>query len=339
MSQTVEVASREAERRIALAPYVDFLISSVGTNPESPPEGISNSGLELERWEMDAVMKGAHGARSGGNGWEALLAEGVALHAKFLSETDRMETEEPLPPEQWEQIRTQLIWTGAIALALMEELQRAVDAMVLSGGMKQAKKLSSFRNKLSRLSGQIEERVGEKAFRQAAALAGELVAPAEPLTPVPPRLQEQDEGPPLPARFERHTSAGAVQHVEVVEKRPAKAKPLLIAFATVLVLWMVIVAPRLFKSEIPTLTRDEVAFSPAIKSVIARPPSLYLVVDGAAWEGMPTDQREDLVRQVGKTAEDAGYSGVNLRLDAGGTVGQWSATRGVQLFERSRERS
>lgn len=338
MSQSAEVESREAERRVALAPYVDFLISSVGANPEEPPEAIANCGLELERWEMDAVMRGVHGARSGGNGWEASLAEGVALHAKFLSEIAQIETEEPLPPEQWKQVRTQLIWTGAIALALMDEIQFAVDAMVLSGNVKQAKKVSAFRNKLSRLSGQIEERVGEKAYRQAASLAKELVAPAEALTPAPPRLKEEAEGPPLPARYEHQTRVSAVQHIEIKEST-SRTKPLLIAFASVIVLWMVLVAPRFLRSELPTLTKGELAFSPAIQTVTARPPSLFLVVDGAAWEGMPSDQREELVREVGRTAEAAGYTGVNLRLDSGGTVGQWSVNRGVQLLERPRSKS
>ena len=106
-----------------------------------------------------------------------------------------------------------------------------------------------------------------------------------------------------------------------------------------MVAWAVFIAPRLWKSEVPRLSQEDLAFSPAIQAVTARPPSLYLVVDRAAWEGMASGERQDLVLQVGQTAEAAGYTGVNVRLGDGTTVGQWSIMQGAKLIARTREKS
>jgi hypothetical protein len=324
------------ERRTALAPYLERLGRLDGETER--PEGADDPlVLVLGDWEQravrDALASGAETPRS----WESLLAEGVALQKKYFAEVDALAPEGTASPDGEEQLRQRLLHSLAIGLALMEELQREVNGMILGGDVAQAKKLTGFRNKLGQLIMRIKERVDVDGIVLAQALAAEMITPVESRKEsAASRLAEEpeEEGPTQPIRLEtRHRPLG---HMLVREEKKDRLKPLLIVLAVAVAVWAVLILPRAWAPSIPELGDQDLAFSPAIRQVIARPPSLYLVMDGAKWEGMPQHQREELVRQIGETAGGAGYSGVQLRLDDGTTLAQWSETRGVKLVPRSR---
>lgn len=323
------------ERRTALAPYLERLGQLEG-EAERPDEAGPPPALVLGDWEQSAVREALASGTEAPRGWESLLAEGVALQTKYFAETDELAREGTTSPEGEERFRQRLLHSLAIGLALMEELQREVNAMILGGNVAQAKKLTSFRNKLGQLTAQIKERVDDDGIVLAQALAAEMITPVESKNESPSsRLEEEpDEGPAQPIRLEtRHRPLG---HMLVREEKKSTLKPLLIVLAVAAAVWAVLILPRAWAPSIPELSDQDLAFSPAIQQVIARPPSLYLVMDGAKWEGMPQHQREELVRQIGETAGGAGYSGAQLRLDDGTTLAQWSKARGVKLVPRSR---
>ena len=324
------------ERRTALAPYLERL-GRLDGETERPGEAGSPPALLLGDWEQKAVRESLAAGTDSPRSWESLLAEGVALQTKFFTEIDQLAQEGAASPEVEEQFRQRVLHTLAIGLALMEELQREDVGMILGGNEAQAKKLTGFRNRLGQLVAQIKERVDDDGVVLAQALAAEMITPDESKKSAPAkRLEEEPEegGPTQPIRLEtRHRPLGRML---VREEKRNTLKPLLIVLAVAVAVWAVLILPRAWVPSIPELTDQDLAFSPAIREVIARPPSLYLVMDGAKWEGMPQHERDELVRQIGETAGGAGYSGAQLRLADGTTVAQWSKGRGVKLVPRSK---
>ena len=331
----MEKGSGIEERRTALAPYLERLGRMDGT-AEPPAEAGIPPALVLGDWEQQVVRAALASTEDGRRHWETLLAEGVALQTKYIAEIDEVAEQGEVAPELEQQLRQRVMHSLAIGLALMDELQREIDGMILGGNVAQAKKLTGFRNKLGQLIAQIKERVGPDEIVLAQALAAEMITPVEKKeSPTERRLEEPEEETPSQAvRFEtRHRPLGRMLERE---ERKNHLKPLLIVLAVAALVWTVLILPRSFVPTLPELTDQELAFSPAIQEVIARPPSLYLVMDGAAWKKMPEHQREELVRQIGQTADEAGYSGAQLRLRDGTTLAQWSETRGVKLVPSSR---
>jgi hypothetical protein len=321
------------ERRTALAPYLARLVRPDG-EVESPGGDGSPPPVVLGKWEREAVRAALASGDEAQRGWEVLLAEGVALQTKYLAEIDQLAEAQPLAPEPEAELRQRVLHSLAIGLALMQELQRQVDAMVLAGEVEQARKLTGFRNRLGQLVTQMKERVGDDGIAVAEAVAAQMVTPVEPKKKsLAERLVEaEDDQAPQPARLEaRQRPLGRMLERE---QRRGHLKPLLIVLAAAVAVWTILIFPRALTPSIPELTGQDLAFSPAILEVIARPPSLFLVVDGGQWNRMTEHQRAELVRQIGETVEAAGYSGAQLRLDDGTTLAQWSETRGVKLVPR-----
>jgi len=331
MDTTVDRENREHERMLAIAPYIERLEDQcAGWSPggKRPPE-LSGS-LDLNPWELQALHRGLEADPGEHGDWERLLAEGVALQARYVDDLALLEQDVALTPEELDVAHAPLLRTAAVGIALLEELQRVIDAMILGGKMGEAKRLSSFRGKLSSSVAEIRDRVGDQAFAEAETTAAEMIAPVAEHPARRPSLEELDEEPPRQIRLDRH--AGKVSGFEVVDPPRDRIKPLLTIFALAFVAWLVLVLPRAWKTEIPALEAREVTTSPVVEQVLVRPPSLFLIVDEAAWSAMPVESREALVRQVGGKAESNGYTGVNVRTGDGTTVGQWTRARGIRLI-------
>jgi hypothetical protein len=346
----------EQARRTALAPQLKLL---TGVCRQDAGSSEILPGLELEGWERRAVEQGLDG--DGANGkWEALLVEGVALQSKYLSELDRVRREEPVDPEQWETVLSQLTTTASIGLALMVELRRVIDAKILGGDMAWAKKLSSFRNKLGKIVAQIKARIGPEKYQEAELLSTELITPIEPVetadtagTMQPNEAAgaaeqmekarrileaEGDDTAPQPIKLD-HSSKVRLGRIVSAEPKANRVLPLTLFFVVALAAWGLLVAPRYWKPTVPVLTQQELVYSPAIRQVIARPPSLYVVVNVSEWNQLPPERREELVREIGATAEAAGYTGAQFRTEKGASVASWSPARGVSLIRDARFKS
>lgn len=332
----METGERVQDRKTALAPYLERL-GRPQAEPGRPADASPAPALVLGHWEQSAVQAALAADAQGHRGWETLLAEGVALQGKFCSEVDQLQAERAASPEVKETLRQQILLSAAIGLALMQELQREIDRMIVAGNVAQAKKLTGFKHKLGQLVAQIKEQVGGDGLAVARVLAADMVIPlpgAETRKKsAAERLAERDEDPHRPIRLDSRHRLGRIVERERVRSR---LKPLLIVFTVAVVAWLILILPRTFRQPLPELTSRDLAFSPAIREVIARPPSLFLVLDAAAWERMSAEQCEVLVRQVGETADGAGYSGAQLRLADGTTVATWSRARGATLVPRSR---
>jgi hypothetical protein len=79
------------------------------------------------------------------------------------------------------------------------------------------------------------------------------------------------------------------------------------------------------------LTAEQLAHLVPVEKVAARPPSLYVTLDTAAWNRLPEQDRRDLIEEVGRLAGSRGYLGVHLRTRDGTTVGEWLSEIGSRL--------
>jgi hypothetical protein len=326
----LEPGSRTNERKTALAPYLDRLREEglAGEQADSP---LLPASFALAPWERSALEEGLHPEREARDDWTSLVAEGVALQTKFFAEFERIEREDA---EGEQNDPDQIAFTAAIGLALMEETQRVVDALVLEGELGQAKRMSGFRNKIGQVVSRIKERTDQETFQRAQALSEEMTTPRQAQKLPRKKLEERDEGPPQQIKLD-----GArlpMGRIVAREEPRNRVVPLLVVMGAALLAWSILILPRAWRVSIPPLTLQDLGSSPAIQRVEAKPPSLFLIVDGSAWGRMERESREALVRRIGDSAGAAGYTGAVLRIDQGPIVAQWSSGRGARLIEPPR---
>ncbi len=113
------------------------------------------------------------------------------------------------------------------------------------------------------------------------------------------------------------------------ERRRTSAMVALLVFLAGVLLVIVHTSGR--PAPIPAFTLDDFAELPAVTAVVARPPSLYLTVDEAAWSGLDDAARTRLTEAVADRLEPAGYSGAILRTPTGMVVAEWLRESGVRL--------
>jgi hypothetical protein len=111
---------------------------------------------------------------------------------------------------------------------------------------------------------------------------------------------------------------------------------MLYVLAGLLVFLALMTIPRLNAPEIPPeLTLKRFSHLEAVRRISARRPSLYVVLDGSAWQAATPDEKSRLLEEIGQIADQAGYNGMRARTQGAGTVGQWLKKTGVRVIQRS----
>jgi hypothetical protein len=195
---------------------------------------------------------------------------------------------------------------------------------------------------------ELKERIGadeiEEAERRAARLAPERGRAESAFRS--PELEEDEPGVPswatyhdrekdaeLPPR--RPPEPAEATPVQPVEAKPGgRIKPLLLALAALLVLYGVVMLPRLGTRKLPVLTLDQFSHLEMVRRITARPPSMFVVLDRQRWQAASPDERRELLQEMGRIAGEAGYSGIHARTRDGVPVGEWMKKTGVQLHRR-----
>lgn len=294
------------------------------------------AGLGLDHWETTALHDVLTANPERPIPWSELLVESVGFLVKFGQDYGRLSTGVDGSPHAQAQARKLLIDDATLGLALMEEGQRRVDAMVLAGEINEAKRLAAFRNKLGQRIASIKAKLGQAAFAEAEKLSTELVernAPHAPRKRAVPTIPEGEEPRRKVAKFQRKVFAPAVA-VQTEEREPNRlVKPMVGVLVVLVSIWALLVLPQLVgKQRLPVLEADDLPASPAFAEVVARPPSLFVTVDTAAWGRLADDERRELIAEVGRNAEAAGYNGAVFREPGGRLVGQWLKKTGVKLL-------
>ena len=239
-----------------------------------------------DAWERGVLQHSLDHPEDRSKPWAPLLAEGIAFRAKCLQgvETD----ESPRSTAQADDEETaandveQLITDAAVGLALLQEMQRAIDQLVAAGESGEAKRLSTFRNKVAQAVGQLKDCLGREDYERAENKSGAMVAPAQEEI-----LRSHSIGPERRAKAARRRAAkraggqSAEELIgELTDKADAQAteqptEPVntlprkLVLLAVLSLIWVVFYMPRLFDQPPPLLRPMDFSELPGEESILA----------------------------------------------------------------------
>jgi hypothetical protein len=178
MTESVAEAVGNQRRMLVLRPFLEQLeLLGRGAGGVPPVLKLGSATLELEPWETSAMQAALANAGPQGDDWRTLLLEGVAFQSKFLTELDELEGAGAASPSVQASLRNRLVTDAAVGLALLDETQAVIDAMVQAGRVDRARKMSGFRARLTRGVHQIRGHIAAAAFSEAESLAVGMITP------------------------------------------------------------------------------------------------------------------------------------------------------------------
>jgi hypothetical protein len=345
------VAFASRLRREKLSPYFEEFLrwAAEEPDPQDLPRVVALEGRSVEIGSWERATLGEARETHGRNADRALslLAEGVALQARLSELLERFD-HGPMPrPSELPVFLDGLITDVAVGIALQEELQHEMNRLIGSGRLADAKHLSAFRAKVVQCVSELKERIGEDEIAEAERRAVRLSPERPSAAPSSlPELEEDDPDAPswatyrdreddaeLPPRPSQHPAEAAPAQPVQAEPR-ARIRPLVLVLAALVVVYGIVNFPRLETPEFTVLTLEHFSHLETVRSVTARPPSLFVVLDRQRWQAASVDERRELLQEMGRIAGEAGYNGIHARTRDGAPVGQWMKTTGVQLHGR-----
>ena len=168
----------DPQRERALGPYLEKLRSwnEAGGEPadldRSARIRVGKHAVTVRPWER-ARIRDAFRPGDGAAPWTRLLAQGIALLTKTLVDVGQLQRNPHMPLEEMYRVQAELMLDTAIGMALLRETQDAIDGLVFSGSVEEAKQLSEFRNKVARTVNGIKRLLSETERKQAENIAGE----------------------------------------------------------------------------------------------------------------------------------------------------------------------
>jgi hypothetical protein len=291
--------------------------------------------LTLDPWERRVVEKFGSGVEAEGWSWPKLVAQGLAFEAKCLSGSGQLETDDEVPPELKAKLVDELITVAAAGVAVFAELQSSVSQLIRDGRMGDAKHLSRFRNRVGQSVALMRNLLDGEAFARAEAnSAGMLAAPVRTATKSTSTKSESRKR--VPTQFKRDPAPVRMIHRSGVKKRTL-VWPLLAALVVCLAVWIGVTVTRPHYVAPPELTIEQFRHVEAIRKVEAKRPSVFVKLDRSTWSRIPQKDRQNVIREIGHVAEQAGYSGAQVWTTDGTAVGRWLKKTGVRLANATSE--
>lgn len=357
---TAAPAQAHPARQKAIQPYLDKLAAWC-RSPAGRQDldriariNIGSRQLVLEPWERAQLAAFFDGVAEG---VPATLTHGIALIVKGTLDVERLRKESESPTAELYALQAELMLDAAIGMALLHETDHAITREVQAGGVEQAKPLSTFRHKLSRMVTESKQHIADSERQQAEALAGSMtdqpfLADPEP-EPEPAPVEGPAEPPPpvtaidpeLKSLLDEAAAAEEIQPIPTVRRRrrppvrreeapavrmPTRTEVLAVATAVLLLVWAgVTQVPTMFEHEMTRIERAQIDVVGDL-NVDARPPSLFVTIPDGVWEAMSEDDREALVDSIAQAAVLYGYSGARLATDSGRPVARWLQARGSE---------
>jgi hypothetical protein len=328
-------------RQRAIAPYSkkleELYTRWIGAGAAAGPLEIRlyESLLTLDPWESERIGIYLSKEHDPDDSCSQIIVQGVALLLKSASDIDQMMSAADLSEERLYALQAELMLDTAIGMALLREAQKAQSDLVLGGETARAKKLSRFQHKLRNSLADVKKMIGESERERA-----DLVT--DGLTDEP-----RQEGASLDKMTLDSAAARAAEDYErlkvqkvkqktraALSKLPSRTDLLIYGFLLSLALWLgAVKLPQVSRMEPHLLTLTDFQGGGIFLRVDAKPPSLFMEVDAAAWSRLNAANRLKLIETTGSVLAANGYTGVLLRTERNRPLAQWLRGRGATLIE------
>jgi len=304
--------------------------------------------VELGAWERE-TLKRALEPRGKDEGQElVVLAEGVGFQVKCLELIDRFDHGPMPPPAELPAFLESLVTDVAVGIALEREMQWSMNRAIGKGRLSEAKSLAAFRAKVVQSLSDLKGRIGSAELEEAERRADDLVH-LEEQTELPGQRALEEEEPiahnwatygerALPTGLPPWLSEDAAEPlpeppVESVALE-SRARHLLLLLVVLLVAYAVIMLPRVATPGPTILSLEQFSHVEPVTGVSARPPSVYVILDGPRWHAGTPDEQRQWLQELGQIAGESGYTGLSARTHDGVTAGEWMLKTGVRLTPR-----
>jgi hypothetical protein len=324
----------ELDRYRFLEPYLDALSQVLEITAEEDADNdllmtFGGAQVTISAWAREVSCSSFASAEARETtGWR--VAESVALIGKIRE--DLALVAEGRSTSAAELAGQQLLFDAALGAALLTELQKVLDALVVNGRMSEAKQLTRFWHQLGRTVADAKAQLPEGELPNVSALAECLVAP--PIDAALPEIKPRRRRRPRPMTdAEEQTAAYTTPDPVFPVHEPRKARRLVLLLVALVALWFGLSVPRLYQEKMRTFTEDDFHQHEAIEAVVARPPALYVTIDANVWSGLDERSRVALIDGIAFSIKREGYTGARFATPDGITVAQWLRARGVQLTD------
>jgi len=318
------------QRAQALAPYLKRLRGAIAI-PDNPTPVIAE--ITNDPWirsQVEPVFRGETKEMSGTFG---LVTHGCAFLIKCHTDVELLRTTGELSSHTLYTLQAELMLDVAIGSAILREFPPAIEQAVAEGDMAHAKGLSLFGHRVRKELAEAKQVIADSEGRK----VDELV---DKLTDQP--REEQEQAPSAPQQ--------APQEVEDISERrrrwwrrrkeiaaqvrpPTRTELLVLTLACALVAWATLVKIPQLLDPGPKLIGAGDFPGTLLVQVEARPPSLFVSLDAAAWDAADAAGRESMIDEVASVPlihDD--YRGALIKTSDGRPVAAWARGSGVRML-------
>jgi hypothetical protein len=325
-----------------LDPYLERLrlwcAESRGRDSDAPGQiSAGQRSLTLDAWEREQLARSFEPGTVDSDG-SRLVARAVALRVKSMVDCEHLAAGDGQDGSSLYTLQGRLNLDCSLGMELLREMQRAIDELVVSGEAAHAERLRHSLDGLRRCLAEVKFEIAEAGRR--AAQDASWIPRIESPEPAPAAWARPAAGaaPAAPAPSFGPPSAAAVSASVPLPRRRrrrlGRTGILILALAASVLLRLAVAGRNAGGGPVepaaPTLPRAE-----AIRSTLARAPSLFVELHAAAWEALSESQRRALVEELGQAARSGDWAGVHLTTDEGGAVARWLRERGAELIPAS----
>jgi len=348
----VTTATATTHRQLYLRDALDQLFAGMQRPTQNGKQAsirLGNRSVSLEAWEWDALAEwSASPSTDPTLRWRTLIVEALALQSRTYSDLERLNESTNGQAADAESARADLQLDAVLAFRILAELQRETEQIVAKGGMNQAKRLTQFRRRLNEGLTATGKLLGEVVIKEA-----EGIAAQSNTAKIPERIRSSQSGEDKlralltleeqlllreqPSEFRSQEIVDPAVTIPVDAPPPQRMRHLRYALAAIFLVMAATWVARTMTDRPQQVVRRELdreSFKSvtAIRDVLSRAPSLFVVVDTALWTDLSPSERLGVVEQVANVAGAAGYSGAVIRTMEGAVVGQWLKSGAARLI-------
>jgi hypothetical protein len=304
---------------------------------------LSDRSLTLDRAEFSMLLREARVEASSCGPGGQLGLEIFALLTKCLEDLASLRnTSKPTSSEMYA-LQAELMLDSALGTALLADSQGQINLLLAEGDQTRAEPLTRLRQRLRKSVAEVGQSIAESERERAQVLAGTFTQESLAAT----HACEIDlEDPELlaaatPARPQRTLKRSTSQASPATPTEPTDASRLELSATTflgaglalALLVWLLaFVLPGLKEPSFRLLAASDFPSDEILRQVDARPPSLFVRVDGAAWSALDDTDRTELLEEMSRVLERHDYSGAFIETEQGLPVAQWLRERGPELI-------